>query len=117
MVTACLIGAIALGCGSKDTSTGVARLDDNNQVVTADNSSQNILQSEGSVEPLSDSSSSAENTSEQTDEEVATSFAECFDLYFTSTKNARIHAKLLHPKKRTTPTPAVIHRSGCGRGQ
>lgn len=77
MVAACLIGAIALGCGSKDTSTGVAQLDDNIQVVAADNSPQNILQSEGSVEPLSDSSSSAENISEQTDEEVATSFAEC----------------------------------------
>ena len=77
MVVACLIGAIALGCGSKDTSAGVARLDDNNQVVAADNSSQNILQSEGSVEPLSDSSSSAENISGQSDEEVATSFAEC----------------------------------------
>ena len=37
-----------------------------------------------------------------------TSFAECFDLYFTSTKNARIHAKLVHPKKSTTPNPAII---------
>ena len=36
------------------------------------------------------------------------SFAECFDLYFTGTKNARIHAKLLHPKKRITPTPVIM---------
>ena len=37
-----------------------------------------------------------------------TSFAECFDLYFTSTKNARIHAKLIQPKQQQSPTPAVI---------
>tara|TARA_A100001037_G_C15147897_1_gene637338 strand:+ start:1041 stop:1988 length:948 start_codon:yes stop_codon:yes gene_type:complete len=41
--------------------------------------------------------------------EFKTSFANCFDLYFTSTKNARIHAKLIHPKKNVQPPhPAVI---------
>ncbi len=37
-----------------------------------------------------------------------TSFAECFDLYFTSTQNARIHAKLIQPKQHQSQTPAII---------
>ena len=37
-----------------------------------------------------------------------TSFANCSDLYFTGTENARIHAKLLQPKDINKPNPAVI---------
>ena len=37
-----------------------------------------------------------------------TSFAECRDLYFTGVRGARIHAKVLHPKKSQGPHPAVI---------
>jgi cephalosporin-C deacetylase len=35
-------------------------------------------------------------------------FAECFDLYFTGVKGARIHAKYLRPKKSTNKNPAVL---------
>lgn len=34
--------------------------------------------------------------------------AECYDLYFTSTKGARVYAKLLKPKTLTAPAPAVL---------
>jgi cephalosporin-C deacetylase len=34
--------------------------------------------------------------------------AECFDLYFTGVRNARIHAKYLRPTRSQTPHPAVI---------
>lgn len=34
--------------------------------------------------------------------------ADCFDLYFTGTKGARIHAKLLKPKKIERPAPALL---------
>ncbi|HXF62647.1 MAG TPA: alpha/beta fold hydrolase [Caldilineaceae bacterium] len=37
-----------------------------------------------------------------------TSFAECFDLYYTGLGGARIHAKLLRPRKASTPHPAVL---------
>ena len=37
-----------------------------------------------------------------------TPFAECFDMYFTGVGNARIHAKLLRPKNRETPHPAIL---------
>ncbi len=35
-------------------------------------------------------------------------FAECFDLYFTGVRGARIHAKYLRPKKNPAPHPAVV---------
>ena len=41
-----------------------------------------------------------------------TSFADCFDMYFTGVKNARIHAKLLIPKQLEKPAPAVLHFHG-----
>ncbi len=34
--------------------------------------------------------------------------ADCFDLYFTGVRNARIHAKYLRPKNATKPHPAVV---------
>jgi cephalosporin-C deacetylase len=37
-----------------------------------------------------------------------TSFAECFHLYFTGVGGARVHAKLLRPKKSKGPHPAVL---------
>ncbi|MCU0519545.1 MAG: acetylxylan esterase [Anaerolineae bacterium] len=37
-----------------------------------------------------------------------TSFAECFHLYFTGVGGARVHAKLLRPRKLTGPAPAVL---------
>jgi len=39
-------------------------------------------------------------------------FAECFDLYFTGVKNARIHAKYLRPKGVVKPHPAIIQFHG-----
>lgn len=39
-------------------------------------------------------------------------FAECFDLYFTGVKGARIHAKYLRPKECKTPHPAVLQFHG-----
>lgn len=45
-------------------------------------------------------------------------FAECFDLYFTGVRGARVHAKYLRPKGATEPHPAVIRFHGysgnCG---
>lgn len=44
--------------------------------------------------------------------------AECFDLYFTGVKGARIHAKLLKPKWISNPQPAILQYHGysgdCG---
>lgn len=37
-----------------------------------------------------------------------TSFADCFHLYFTGVRGARIHAKFLRPKQVTSPHPAVL---------
>jgi cephalosporin-C deacetylase len=39
-------------------------------------------------------------------------FAECFDLYFTGVKGARIHAKYLRPKNLITKHPAVLQFHG-----
>ncbi len=48
-------------------------------------------------------------------------FSECFDLYFTGVKGARIHAKLLRPKNIQTPNPAVLmfhgYTGNCGDWQ
>jgi cephalosporin-C deacetylase len=41
-----------------------------------------------------------------------TSFAECFDLYFTGVRGARIHAQYLRPKISTPPYPAVLQFHG-----
>ncbi len=44
--------------------------------------------------------------------------AECFDLYFTGVRGARIHAKYIRPAQRSKPCPAVLHFHGytgnCG---
>ena len=40
--------------------------------------------------------------------EFKTSFAECFDLYFTGVGGARVHAKLLRPRNATEPHPALL---------
>jgi cephalosporin-C deacetylase len=40
--------------------------------------------------------------------EFQTSFAECFDLFYTGLGGARIHAKLLRPKNVKEPHPAVL---------
>ena len=37
-----------------------------------------------------------------------TPFAECFDLYFTGVRGARVHAKYLRPKKAPARHPAVV---------
>lgn len=42
-------------------------------------------------------------------------FAECFDLYFTGVKGARIHAKYLRPKNYTKPHPAILQFHGYAR--
>lgn len=38
-----------------------------------------------------------------------TPYAECFDMYFTGVRNARIHAKLLRPKKPKGPAVLMFH--------
>lgn len=40
------------------------------------------------------------------------SFAECFDLYYTGTKGARIYAKYLRPKNLTKKAPAILQFHG-----
>jgi cephalosporin-C deacetylase len=41
-----------------------------------------------------------------------TAFAECFDLYFTGVRGARIHVKYLRPKISSTPHPVVLQFHG-----
>lgn len=45
--------------------------------------------------------------------------AECFDLYFTGVRGARIHAKYLRPKNPSSPCPAILNFHGysgnCGQ--
>ncbi|MCX7591178.1 MAG: acetylxylan esterase [Kiritimatiellae bacterium] len=41
-----------------------------------------------------------------------TPFAECLDMYFTGVGGARVHAKLLRPRKTEKPGPAVIFFHG-----
>lgn len=47
-----------------------------------------------------------------------TSFAECFDLYFTGVRGARVHAKYLRPRNAKSPHPAILQFHGysgaCG---
>lgn len=46
------------------------------------------------------------------------SFADCFDLYFTGVRGARIHAKYIRPKNVSEPHPAILQFHGytgnCG---
>ena len=44
--------------------------------------------------------------------EFQTPFAECFHLYFTGVRGARIHAKYLRPKATDKPHPAVLQFHG-----
>jgi len=44
--------------------------------------------------------------------ELNAPFAECFDMYFTGTRGARIHAKYLRPKYGAEPHPAVLQFHG-----
>lgn len=44
--------------------------------------------------------------------EFQTSFAECYDLYFTGVRGARIHAKYLRPKNVKEPHPAILEFHG-----
>jgi len=50
-----------------------------------------------------------------------TPFAECYDLYFTGVKGARIHAEFLKPKNISKPQPAILQFHGysdnCGSWQ
>lgn len=50
--------------------------------------------------------------------DFSTDFAECFDLWFTGVRGARIHAKLLRPKNVQGKAPAVLQFHGytgnCG---
>lgn len=40
--------------------------------------------------------------------------AECFDLYFTGVRGARVHAQYLRPKKRNKPCPTLFRFHGYG---
>lgn len=44
-------------------------------------------------------------------------YAECYDLYFTGVRGARIHAKYIKPKNVPEPHPAVLHGVADGLGQ
>lgn len=39
-------------------------------------------------------------------------YAECFDLYFTGVRGARVHAKYIRPKNMPSPHPAILHFHG-----
>jgi cephalosporin-C deacetylase len=43
---------------------------------------------------------------------VQASFAECFHLYFTGVRGARVHAKYVRPKQRRGPGPALLDFHG-----
>ncbi len=47
-----------------------------------------------------------------------TSFADCFDMFFTGVRGARIHAKVVKPKNIKKPCPAVLifHGYSCNSG-
>lgn len=44
--------------------------------------------------------------------DIQTSFADCFHMYFTGVKGARIHAKLLRPKSLGDEHPAIVQFHG-----
>jgi cephalosporin-C deacetylase len=43
---------------------------------------------------------------------ISAEFAECFDLWFTGVRGARVHAKYLRPKKRTRRAPLLLEFHG-----
>ena len=43
---------------------------------------------------------------------ISVDFAECFDLWFTGVRGARVHAKYLRPKRRTAQGPALLQFHG-----
>jgi cephalosporin-C deacetylase len=43
---------------------------------------------------------------------ISVPYAECYDLYFTGVKGARVHAKYLKPKGLQQPGPALLHFHG-----
>lgn len=47
--------------------------------------------------------------------EFSVPFADCFDLYFTGVRGARIHAKYLRPKNAIKPHPAVLQFHGYSK--
>ena len=47
--------------------------------------------------------------------EFQTNFADCFHMYFTGVRGARIHAKLMRPKQAQNPHPAVLMFHGYAR--
>lgn len=49
---------------------------------------------------------------ELTPSEFQSPFAECFDLYFTGVRGARIHAKYLRPRNADKPHPAILQFHG-----
>ncbi len=73
----CLVAVLVVGCGSEGSSGGVAQLGDSNVMVATATNPKNMTQAETSGTPIPESTSSSEDISEQTDEEIATSFAEC----------------------------------------
>lgn len=77
VVILCITGALPMACGPKDVSAGVAQLDDNNPIIANVDNSENVPESETEIENLPESTLSTEDISDQTDEEIATSFAEC----------------------------------------
>jgi cephalosporin-C deacetylase len=46
--------------------------------------------------------------------DFTSSFADCFHLYFTGVRGARIHAKFLRPKEYSQPCPALLMFHGYG---
>jgi cephalosporin-C deacetylase len=46
------------------------------------------------------------------DSKFSVPFADCFDLYFTGVKGARIHAQYLRPKNADSQHPAIVHFHG-----
>jgi len=49
---------------------------------------------------------------ELVESEFQVPFAECYDLYFTGVRGARIHAKYLRPKNAKEPHPAILEFHG-----
>ena len=63
-----------MGCGSKDTSAGVAQLDKVNQETLINPSNQTATPTVNTPENTSVPSSTSTNVQDQTDEEIATAF-------------------------------------------
>jgi hypothetical protein len=77
LLIGCFVIILVTGCGSKDTALGVAQFDENSHKVSADNNSQNTIQPEEEDAVVANDFSERETISQQTDEQIATSFAEC----------------------------------------